>query len=144
MAVRVRLKLKSRISGEIVETVALVNTGFETESPQLLIPLALARRLGLRPPPPTATISELGTAGGPVRMFIVRDALEVWVVAGDRSVGPRVADALISGVEEEVLINDKLVEELGIVVVAAGSGKRRFIDNPADKVRVTEKPQYWS
>jgi hypothetical protein len=30
MAVRVRLKLKSRISGEVVETVALVNTGFET------------------------------------------------------------------------------------------------------------------
>jgi hypothetical protein len=56
-------------------------------------------------------------------MFIVRDALEVWVVAGDRSVGPRVADALISGVEEEVLINDKLVEELGIVIVATGSGK---------------------
>jgi hypothetical protein len=101
MAVRVRLKLKSRISGEVVETVALVNTGFETESPQLLIPLALARRLGLHPPPPTATIVELGTAGGPVRMFIVRDALEVWVVASDRSVGPRVADALISGVEEE-------------------------------------------
>ncbi len=42
MAVRVRLKLKSRISGEVVETVAPVNTGFETESPQLLTPLALA------------------------------------------------------------------------------------------------------
>jgi hypothetical protein len=89
-------------------------------------------------------IAELGTAGSPVRMFIVGGALEVWVVAGDRSVGPRVADALISGVEEEVLINDKLVEELGIVIVAAGSGKWRFIDDPVDKVRVTEKPQYWS
>jgi hypothetical protein len=71
MTVRVRLKLKSRISGEVVETVALVNTGFETESPQLLIPL-------------------------------------------------------------------------GIVVVVAGSGKWRFIDDPVDKVRVTGKPQYWS
>jgi hypothetical protein len=77
-------------------------------------------------------------------MFIVRDALEVWVVAGDRSVGPKMADTLISGVEEEVLINDKLMEELGIVVVAAGSGKWRFIDDPVDKVGVTEKPQYWS
>ncbi len=143
MAVRVRLKLKSRISGEVVETVALVNTGFETESPQLLTPLALAGRLGLHPPP-TATVAELGTAGDPARMFIVRGALEVWVVTGDRSVDPRVADALISGVEEEVLINDKLVEELGIVVVAAGSGKWRFIDDPVDKVRITEKPQYWS
>jgi hypothetical protein len=36
------------------------------------------------------------------------------------------------------------VEELGIVVVAAGSGKWRFIDDPVDKVRITEKPQYWS
>jgi hypothetical protein len=45
MGVRVRLKLRSRILGEIVETVALVNTAFETEPPQLLIPLALARRL---------------------------------------------------------------------------------------------------
>jgi hypothetical protein len=75
MAVRVRLKLRSRILGEIVETVALVNTAFETEPPQLLIPLALARRLSLHPPP-TATIAELGTAGSPVRMFVVRDALE--------------------------------------------------------------------
>jgi len=143
MAVRVRLKLRSRISGDSVETVALVNTGFETESPQLLIPLALARRLSLHPPPPTATIAELGTAGGPVRLVLVRDALEVWVVTSDRIIGPRVADVLISGVEEEALINDKLVEELGIVIVAAGSGKWRFIDDPVDVIRVTEKPQYW-
>ncbi len=91
-------------------------------------------------------LTEIPLAGkrGPVRMFIVRDALEVWVVACDRSVGPRAADALISGVEEEALINDKLTEELGTVVVAAGSGKWRFIDDPDDRIRVTEKPQYWS
>jgi hypothetical protein len=143
MAVRVGLKLRSRILGEIVKTVALVNTAFETESPQLLIPLALARRLGLHPPP-TATIAELGTAGGPVRMFVVRDALEVWVVASDRNMGPKIADALISGVEEEVLINDKLAEELSISNSGSRLGKKRFIDDPADKIRVTEKPQYWS
>jgi hypothetical protein len=94
MAVRVRLKLRSRILGEIVETVALVNTAFETEPPQLLIPLALARRLSLHPPP-TATIAELGTAGSSVRMFVVRDALEVWVVASDRNMGPKIAYVLI-------------------------------------------------
>ncbi|MFZ8795069.1 MAG: hypothetical protein ACO2O2_14470 [Acidilobaceae archaeon] len=58
--------------------------------------------------------------------------------------GPVQASGKLYKAGEEVLINDKLVEELGIVVVAAGSGKWRFIDDPVDKVRVTEKPQYWS
>jgi hypothetical protein len=40
-------------------------------------------------------------------------------------------------------VNDKLTEELGIILLAAGSGKWRFIDDPADKVRYSEKPQYW-
>ena len=105
-----------------METVALVNTAFETEPPQLLIPLAPARRFSLHPPP-TATIAELGTAGSPVRMFVVRDALEVLVVASDRNMGPKIAYVLISGFEEEVPISDKLAEELGIVIVAAGSEK---------------------
>jgi hypothetical protein len=37
--------------------------------------------------------------------------------------GPKIAYVLISGFEEEVLISDKLAEELGIVIVAAGSEK---------------------
>ena len=78
-----------------------------------------------------------------MRLVLVRDALEVWVVTSDRIIGPRVADVLISGVEEEALMNDKLVEELDIVIVAAGSGKWRFVDDPVDVIRVTEKPQYW-
>jgi len=143
VAVRVRLRVRCKLSGEVAETVALVNTGFETEPPQLMLPVALAKRLSLYPPPPTATIVELGTAGGPVRLVLVREALEVWAVTGDREVGPRVADALVSLIEEEVLINDKLTEELGIVLLAAGSGKWRFADDPPDRVRYSERPQYW-
>ena len=45
------------------------------------------------------------------------------VVASDRNMGPKIAYVLISGFEEEVLISDKLAEELGIVIVAAGSEK---------------------
>ncbi len=47
MAVRVRLRVR-RVDGEAVETVALVNSGFEADSPQLLIPLGLAERLNLQ------------------------------------------------------------------------------------------------
>ena len=143
MAVRIRLRMRSRLSGEAVETNGLVSTGFETETRQLLIPLPLARQLGLYPPPPDASLVEFGTAGGPVRNYVIRDALEVSVLAGDREVGPVACDAVISGLEEEVLVNDKLGEALGLVLLALGSGKWRFADDPPEMVRSSEPPSYW-
>jgi hypothetical protein len=48
MAVRVRLRI---LRGDnVVETVALVNSGYEADSPQLMIPVHLAKVLGLWPP----------------------------------------------------------------------------------------------
>jgi len=143
MAVRIKLRLRARASGETIEVSALINSGFETDSPQLLIPTGLARRLALYPPPITSSIIEVGTAGGPSRVFLIREALEVWAITDDREVGPKLVDVLISPIEEEVLVNDKLTEELGIILLATGSGKWRFVDDPADKVRHSEKPQYW-
>jgi hypothetical protein len=143
MAVRVRLRLRSRASQQAIEVSALVNSGFEAESPQVLIPTSLARRLSLYPPPATSSIVEVGTPGGPTRVFLVRDALDVWVVTDDREVGPRQADVMLSPMEEEALISDKLAEELGLVLLAIGSGKWRFADDPLDRVRYSEKPQYW-
>jgi hypothetical protein len=75
-------------------------------------------------------------------MFLVREALQAWVVTGDREVSPKLVDVMISPTEE-VLISDVLAEEFGIVLLAIGSGKWRFIDDPLDKVRYSEKPQYW-
>jgi len=46
-------------------------------------------------------------------------------------------------IKEEVLINDKLTEELGIILIATGSGKWKFADDPPEKIRLSEKPQYW-
>jgi hypothetical protein len=74
---------------------------------------------------------------------LVRDALDVWVVTDDREVGPRQVDVMLSPMEEEALISDKLAEELGLVLLAIGSGKWRFADDPLDRVRYSEKPQYW-
>jgi hypothetical protein len=143
MVVRVKLRLKSRISQQVIETSALVNSGFEAESPQILIPISAARQVSLYPPPMTSSIIEVGTAGGPTRVFLVRDAIDVWVVTSDREFGPKLADVVISPIEEEVLISDKLAEELCLVLLAIGSGKWRFSDDPPDKVRYSEKPQYW-
>ncbi len=144
VAVRVRLKIKSRRNQSEVVAVALVNSGFETEKPQLLIPTALARRLGLWPPPEDAYVVELGTAGGPVRNYLVPEALEVLITAGSKTKGGVVCDAIISHIEEEVIVNDKLGEELGIVIIGLGSGKWRFVDDDPSLVRHSEKPQYFT
>lgn len=143
MALRIKLEVRSRSSGRVVETSALVNTGFETEKPQLLIPVRFAEKLKLWPPPPDAEVVELGTAGGPVKNIVVRNALEIVALTSDRRVGPVVCDAVISHMESEVLINDKLGEELKIIILGTGSGKWRFADDPPDKIRYSEKPQYW-
>ncbi|WP_243679262.1 hypothetical protein [Vulcanisaeta distributa] len=69
--------------------------------------------------------------------------MQITVVTDDRETRDVVCDAVISHIEEEVIINDKLSEELGIVILAAGSGKWRFVDDDASKVRYSEPPQYW-
>ncbi len=113
---RVRLRVKER---EVITT-ALVNTGFETERPQVLVPLNLARALSLWPPPDNAYLIELGTAGGPIREYVVPNSVQITVITDDRETRDIVCDAVISHIEEEVIINDKLSEELGIVILAAG------------------------
>jgi predicted aspartyl protease len=45
MGVRVRVMIESSRSS--VETSALVNTGFETPNPQILLPVKAAEKLGL-------------------------------------------------------------------------------------------------
>ncbi len=134
MAVRVRLRIKCLKTGKEVVTSALVNSGFEAETPQLLIP----RRLSLDPE--EAYLIEVGTAGGPVRNYLIHNTAEVFVETNDRVVGPVKCDIMISNLEYEVLISDRLGGELGIVILDL-RGKWRFSDE--DIVRETEKPQYW-
>gem|GEM_PF-6197848 len=43
MAVRVRLEMKSRCIERTLEVIVLLNSGFETETPQLLVPIASSR-----------------------------------------------------------------------------------------------------
>ena len=141
LVVRIKLRIRSLQSNEEVITSALVNSGFEAETPQLLIPRSLAVRLGLWPPPPEARLVEVGTAGGPVRNYLIPNALAVSAVTDDRVVGPIKCDAMISSLEYEVLISDVLGSELGIVILDL-RGKWRFSDEEGI-VRYSEKPEYW-
>jgi hypothetical protein len=142
MAIRVKLRIKAK-NGKEVFSPALVNSGFETEKPQLLIPIQLAKLLDIWPPPPSAILTELGTAGGPVRNYLIPDELEVSVITNDREVGPVTCDAIISHIEEEVLINDKLGDEFNIIILRLGAGLWKFADDPLEIKRESEKPKYW-
>jgi hypothetical protein len=47
----VRLKLRIRTTeGRAVEAIALLNSGFEAPTPQLIVPIDVAKELGLWPP----------------------------------------------------------------------------------------------
>jgi len=141
LAVRVRLRI--RAGEREVVTNALVNTGFETEEPLLLLPVRLAEVLDLWPPPENASRVLMGTAGGPIYNFQIHQALEVSVIEEDREVGPVGCDALVSQFEAEVLINDKLGEALGLVILRMGEGVWRFSDDPPGRERRSVSPQYW-
>jgi hypothetical protein len=138
MAVRVRLRVEA--GGRVREVVALVNSGYEADTPQLMVPIGLARELGLWPPPPDAREELFDTAGGPVRVWVVRGAAAVRAVAGDAESGPVETDIVVSHFVDEPLISDVLAGKLGIAVEDFLEGLWRFRWEPREKVRRSEKP----
>ena len=61
----VRLKLRIKLDKE-VDVVVLLNSGYEAPTPQLLIPIDVAKALDLWPPEEAVEVT-LDTAGGPLR-----------------------------------------------------------------------------
>ena len=143
MAVRVRLALRNRETGVSLEASALVNTGFEAESPQLLLPVGAARELGLWPPPDNALRALYDTAGGPTSVWVCPRALSVRVVVEDVETPWVVADAVISSVEHEILISDKLMGALEIAIEDGAEGLWRFRSEALGRLRSSEPPQAW-
>lgn len=68
MGVRIKIRIRSYQSE--VETSALVNTGFETDEPEILLPANLAKDLGLYPPIEGSKLEEYSVVGGIT--FIIR------------------------------------------------------------------------
>jgi len=123
--VAVRLKLRIRVNSRVADVVALLNSGFEAPTPQLLIPVDTARILGLWPPEGAREVI-LETAGGPLRAwFYPRKAL-VKVVAEDVESREVLTDIVVSPIGDEPLISDMLAEELEIAVESFGKGLWRF------------------
>jgi len=141
MAVRIKIKIVLS-NGKSLETTALVNTGFESIEPQLLLPVKAAEKLGIWPNlPENATIEIYDTTGGPTRVYKIQHAAEVSVLTKNRESRKVTSDIVISHIEVEALISDKLAEELMLVIERPGEGLWRFRDER--RKRKSENPTYW-
>lgn len=134
MAVRVKLRLKSR-DKEVVRS-ALVNSGYETDAPELLIPEGVAETLGIYPRVKDAFIERYRVAGGAeIRFMRLKEAGKVEVLAEGRLSESVRCDIVISEGEDELIISDKLASRLGLVIIDPSEGIWCFRDEIGKKER---------
>jgi len=123
IAVRVRLVL--RRGDRFVEAAALAISGYEAETPQVLVPRAVAEILGFWPPPPgSETVFE--TAGGPLRVWVVPRGCSAKVVAEGAESPEVVVGLAVSPIADEVLLSDKTISGLQIALEDVGRSLWKF------------------
>jgi hypothetical protein len=130
----VRLRLEIVVGEKKVEEVALLNSGYEAPSAQLLIPIATAKKLGLWPPEKSIEV-EFETAGGILKAWLFPKAGKVKVLTVDASSKNVDVDIVVSPLADEPLISDALAEDLEIAVESFGRGLWRFRWEPYSKIR---------
>lgn len=140
MGVRVRLRvraLKGREGAE-ADVVALCNTGYETEDPEVTLPTAIAAELGLWPLPQEAEVCIGEAYGGTlVEAHRVKGAIEVAVLVEDRLPVFTRCHAVIHEREREVLLSDATISALRIEIIDPKQGLWRFVDEPKDVKRAS-------
>jgi len=139
----VRVRVELRRGDKEVETSALANSGYESETPQVLMPIRVAELLSLWPPTKDVEESVFETAGGPLRVWIVPRAVKVKVVVPDVDTQHVDADAVVSPMADEVMLSDKMISELGLALEDVGRGYWRFSWEPKESTRRSEPPKYW-
>ncbi|MBI4700463.1 MAG: hypothetical protein HY744_04730 [Deltaproteobacteria bacterium] len=147
MAVRLRLKIQPIVGtpapASSIEAVATVNSGYEADAPEIIVPVRLAERLGLWPSlPEGACVQTYATAGGPARLYRVLQGASVGIQVPDRNLPVETADVVINPVIRQVLVSDTLGERLGIVVLKLRAGVWRLADEPSVE-RPSEIKQLW-
>ena len=82
------------------------------------------------------------TAGGPVRNYVLRDEILVKVKV-EYDTQTVISDLVISTIEDEVLIGDKLAGKLGIIVYDFAEGIWRLKSDLENIRRKSERRQIW-
>lgn len=124
--------------------VALVNTGYEADAPELICPAALAARLGCWPSPgPEARWTTYETAGGEIQVCRIPRILSLQVVLPDRETRALPADLVVSPSQDESLISDALTSDLAIDPLDPRRGRWRLRDDPPGTLRESEPRELW-
>ena len=122
----VRVKVRVKYSGKSVDLIALVSTGYETDIPEILIPVDIAEKLGLWPKLPDNTLVETyRTASGLMRVYRVSDA-NVSLLIDNVEVRSTETYVVISEYTDEALISDQLTSKLDIVIEDPAKGLWRL------------------
>lgn len=137
MGVRVRVAIRYKENNVI--TVALVNSGYESDIPEIHLPLSLARKLGL--PLERLRAERYRVVGSETTTYIL-GYVDVKVVTEDKESEWVRARAVSVPGELEVLLSDALIEKLNINIVKPRSGLWRFIGE--EKLRRSEEAEYWT
>ena len=140
--VRIEIKITPLKAGSSLEVNSLLNTGYGSEEPEVLIPVKVAESLTFWPKLPEGVmIKAYETPGGISRMHYLADAIEIQSITEDKISKPIKCALVISELEREVLLSDIAISKLEIVIEDAGKGLWRF-KNEA-KIRISVEPQYW-
>lgn len=109
MALRIPVKLK--FGDKVVEVKALLNTGFETDEPVIALPLTVASKLKL-------PLKEKKLYIGPGKMLgevFLAEKITV-IVEFKGNIESIEAHSIVEPREDEVILSDKAISELGIVI----------------------------
>ncbi|MBI4615652.1 MAG: hypothetical protein HY720_18690 [Planctomycetes bacterium] len=142
MAIRVRLLLETTgpAPKNALVTAAVLNGGFESESPCLLLPATAAGRI-LRSLPEEGRPVIAEVAGGRTDFVYVQENLEGRIRVQDREGPSSHFEVLISAGETEVLVSDTGIDVLGVEIVSFGRGLWRF--HGESIVRPSEPAEHW-
>jgi hypothetical protein len=140
MAVRLRVRVarKAGAQTKTLETVAVANSGFESDRPEVLLPARAAARIGLWPPPRGARTERFESPAASFELVAVPQGVRVTVSGNRKSVS---CSAVLSERETEVVLNDQLLEALGVEIIAPATGLYRIGARGA--LRRSDAPESW-
>jgi hypothetical protein len=139
LAVRVRLRIE-RPSGERLECAALLNGGFESGRPEILLPAPAARRLYAQYPAETLPVAGL-LAAGETELLELPERVLACVVTPAREGRQARFSVLVSDGADEVLVSDSGIDALGVRIESFGRGVWRFGNER--RLRKSARRQHW-
>lgn len=143
MAVRIKIEVQALNKPSSVEVIALLNSGFETETPQILLPSRVAGLLGFLPELPSSVVIKTYETAGEyeLKMHFLENSVKIRILAGDRKSDLILCSAVISEQEREVILSDSTIDSFGIVIEGFAVGEWRF--KGEKKIRGSSKKQPW-